>query len=84
MLMIRFFSRLREAAGAGEYAVHLPADVSSVDDLRRHLRGLDPRFDVALADTRGLRIAVNRAMAEPDAPVHDGDEVAFFPPVTGG
>jgi molybdopterin synthase sulfur carrier subunit len=52
--------------------------------LRAHLRGRGGAWQAALADGRLVRMAVNQDMAQPSAAIKAGDEVAFFPPVTGG
>lgn len=78
---VLYFAGLREALGMAGETVELPAGVASVGALRAWLvaGGRDK-----LASAKNLRCAVNQAMAGPEAPVRDGDEVAFFPPVTGG
>lgn len=80
---ILYFAALREQLGQASEQLDLPAGVATVADLRAHLvaRGGDWS---ALAKTGALRVAVNQAMAKPETAVADGDEVAFFPPVTGG
>lgn len=80
---ILYFAGLRERLGRGEEHIELPAGVSNVAALRDHLvaRGA-PWSD--LAGLKNLKAAVNQEMAGLDAPVAEGDEVAFFPPVTGG
>jgi molybdopterin converting factor small subunit len=55
-----------------------------VSDLLDWLRGLGPEYRAALADAARIRVAVNQAHAKPDAAVGRQDEVAIFPPVTGG
>jgi molybdopterin synthase sulfur carrier subunit len=84
MLTIRFFARLRESAGRELLPLRLPEGVTTVAGLRAHLCAIDPQLAAALASTPGLRTAVNLQMALPDTPIREGDEVAFFPPVTGG
>ncbi|MDE3012304.1 MAG: molybdopterin converting factor subunit 1 [Pseudomonadota bacterium] len=84
MLTIRFFARLREETGSAERAVELPREGLTVAQLRGWLRGQDARLAAALDDGRAVRTALNRRMCNGDATVQDGDEVAFFPPVTGG
>ncbi len=84
MLTIRFFARLREEAGQSERRLELPEGVHTVAQLRASLQARDPRLAAALGEQRNIRAAVNQRMCGADAPVHDGDEVAFFPPVTGG
>ena len=80
---ILFFAGLREALGTGTEALALPADVATVGGLRDLLAARGEPW-AALATTRNLRVAVNQQMVGFDAAVKAGDEVAFFPPVTGG
>ena len=83
-LKILFFAGLREALGrSSELLPGIPAGVATVGDLRDHLAARGEPW-TALVATRNLRCAVNQAMVDVAAPVNDGDEVAFFPPVTGG
>jgi molybdopterin synthase sulfur carrier subunit len=78
---ILYFASLREALGVPGETIDLPAGVATVGGLRDWLAGQGRE---RLASARNLRCAVNQDMAGPDAAVADGDEVAFFPPVTGG
>jgi molybdopterin synthase sulfur carrier subunit len=78
---ILYFAGLKEALGRAGESIDLPPDIATAGALREWLAG-DGRG--ALASAKNLRCAVNQAMAGPDAPVRDGDEIAFFPPVTGG
>ena len=79
-----YLARLREAFGRAGEALALPATDASVATVLAALRARGGAFALELASGRAVRIAVNHAMAGSDAPVRDGDEVAFFPPVTGG
>ena len=78
---ILYFAGLKEALGLAGESVDLPAGVTTVGALRDWLveQGRDK-----LARAKNLRCAVNQDMAALDAPVREGDEIAFFPPVTGG
>lgn len=78
---ILYFAGLKEKLGRSGETVDLPADVATVRVLRDWLVG---QGGEALASVKNLRCAVNQDMATLDAAVRDGDEVAFFPPVTGG
>jgi molybdopterin synthase sulfur carrier subunit len=78
---ILYFASLREALGVPGETVDLPPGVVTVGGLRDWLAG---QGRARLASARNLRCAVNQDMAGPDTAVRDGDEVAFFPPVTGG
>jgi sulfur-carrier protein len=80
---LRFFASLREALGPQGDLV-LP-DGSRVQDARDALIARGAPFDAALSRHRLLRAAVNQVLCTDEAsPLQDGDELAFFPPVTGG
>ena len=81
-IQVRYFASLREALGASE-AVEMPAG-SSVGALRDVLLALGGRHAELLARGRAVRSALNQALCDESAPLCDGAEVAFFPPVTGG
>jgi sulfur-carrier protein len=81
-LNVRYFASLREALGSGEsLAVEAGATVGSVRDALIARGGAHAS---ALARGRALRSALNQTLCDESAPVADGAEVAFFPPVTGG
>ena len=82
-MKVLYFASLREALGSGGEDLALPAGIATVGALRDHLAARSDAW-VALTQTKNLRCAVNQRMVGFDAPVSDGDEVAFFPPVTGG
>ncbi len=84
MITLLYFASLREALGTGREKIALPAGVSTLDALRVHLSTRGEAWARTMARGRNLRAAVNQQIADPDTPVKDGDEVAFFPPVTGG
>jgi molybdopterin synthase sulfur carrier subunit len=81
---VLYFAALREQLGTAAEEIELPAGVSTVAALRSHLRGRGGAWERALADSKLVRMAVNQDMAPPTATVKAGDEIAFFPPVTGG
>jgi molybdopterin synthase sulfur carrier subunit len=83
-LTILYFAWLRERTGVAEETVTPPDTVATVADLIAWLRERSPRHAAAFADARVVRCAVNQDFADPATPLHEGDEVAFFPPVTGG
>jgi molybdopterin synthase sulfur carrier subunit len=78
---VLYFAGLREAFGCAGEAIELPANVATVGALRDLLVGQGRDM---LASAKNLRCAVNQEMAGPEVTIKDGDEVAFFPPVTGG
>ena len=81
---ILFFAGLREQLGISGEEIELPADVTSVAGLRSHLMQRGGAWQSAFADKKLVRIAVNQEMVSPVSPIKPGDEIAFFPPVTGG
>jgi len=84
MITLLYFARLREALGTGQEQLALPAGVNTLRMLRAHLALRGDAWAMEMAESRNLRAAVNQTIMTADAPVADGDEVAFFPPVTGG
>lgn len=79
---ILYFAGLREAFGVDGESCDLPAGVRTAGQLRDWL--VAERGRERLATAKNLRCAVNQEMTAFDAAVADGDEIAFFPPVTGG
>lgn len=79
-----YFASLREQLGSSGESLELPAGVADVGALRAYLASRGGAWAAALAETRSLRVAVNQDLANWDTVIRDGDEIAFFPPVTGG
>ena len=84
MITVVYFARLREALGKSGEELALPADVRDLAALRRLLMSRGGAWTDELADGKPVRAAVNQDMADGGTQIRDGDEVAFFPPVTGG
>jgi molybdopterin synthase sulfur carrier subunit len=82
-IKVLYFASLKEALGQGQEDVALPDPVVTVGALCIHLAGRGGEWN-RFVTSRNLRCAVNQEMAALDTPIQDGDEVAFFPPVTGG
>jgi molybdopterin synthase sulfur carrier subunit len=83
-MKLLYFAWLRVKIGRAEESVELPAGVTTVAGLLDWLRTRGPGFAEALKDARIVRVAVNQRYVAGDHPVKPGDEVALFPPVTGG
>jgi sulfur-carrier protein len=83
MVQLRYFASLREALGIGEEQLALPDNITTVAQLSAWLQTRGTDWQLALGDPR-LHTAINQAVVRPDARIHDGDEIAWFPPVTGG
>lgn len=84
MIRLRYFASLRERLGVDEEALALPPGVADVAAVRALLCRRGGAWAEALAESQPVLCAVNQGMARPGDAVADGDEVAFFPPVTGG
>jgi molybdopterin synthase sulfur carrier subunit len=81
---IVYLARLREALARTQEEWPLDAGATSVAVLAAALAARGGAWAHELAQGRAVRVAVNHVMASPDTVVRAGDEVAFFPPVTGG
>jgi molybdopterin synthase sulfur carrier subunit len=84
MITLRYFARLRETFGTAAEQLALPPEVVTLEDVRALLAARGGAWAHELAAGRAFRAAVNHDVAQAQTPVKDGDEVAFFPPVTGG
>ena len=83
-MKVLYFAWLRAKTGTASENISPPAEVRTVGDLMQWLAGNRPGFAEALAAPGVIRAAVNQDYADPEHPVRPGDEIAFFPPVTGG
>jgi len=84
MMKILYFAWLRTKTGIGEETVEPPAEIADVAGLIDWLKTRGPGHAAAFANLAVVRAAVNQEHVAPDHPVTAGDEVAFFPPLTGG
>ena len=84
MVEIFYFARVREELGHAEEQLELPPGVGRVVDLLNLLRDRGEPWATALSADHVLLTSVNQSIARLDTPIQDGDEIAFFPPVTGG
>jgi molybdopterin synthase sulfur carrier subunit len=81
---VLYFASVREKLGKNVEEIDLPPGVATVAGLRNHLRSRGGAWADALAENMLLRTAVNQDMIQAGASIKAGDEIAFFPPVTGG
>lgn len=85
MITILYFARFREKLGLDRETMALPGnDAASVQTVLDQLTGRGGLWAELLGGDRGVLVAVNQEMANRDSRIRDGDEVAIFPPVTGG
>ncbi|MEP7069393.1 MAG: molybdopterin converting factor subunit 1 [Usitatibacter sp.] len=83
-MTLLYFASLRESVGCSREEIALSSGNSTVSSLVEQLRSRDARWTTAFAPGKSWRVAVNQRMADLATPVKPGDEIAFFPPVTGG
>lgn len=83
-MKLLYFAWIRTRIGQAEEELDPPAEVATVADLLGWLEGRGGGYAEALARSDLIRVAVNQEFATPETPVAAGDEVALFPPVTGG
>ena len=83
-MKLLYFAWLRARIGCAEEEVALPREVHDVAGLLDWLRTRGGRYAEALQNLAVVRVAVNQDYVGLEHPVRDGDEVAIFPPVTGG
>ncbi|MNX28948.1 Molybdopterin synthase sulfur carrier subunit [compost metagenome] len=81
MIKVLFFAQVRELVGCDE--IRLPCDHGTAEALRAALCERGDKWALALESGK-LLVAVNQTLVPLETPLNDGDEVAFFPPVTGG
>jgi sulfur-carrier protein len=83
-MRLLYFAWLRAKIGTAEEELALPSQVEDVKSLLRWLKTRGPGYAEALKDLSTVRVAINQDYVGPEHRVRDGDEVAIFPPVTGG
>jgi molybdopterin synthase sulfur carrier subunit len=83
-MTLLYFAWVRQKIGRGEERIELPEHVKTVAQLAEYLRARGGGYNDAFADMTRLRAAVNQEHVGLDAQIAANDEVAFFPPVTGG
>ena len=79
-----YFARIREDIGQSSETISLPDTISDVRDLIDHLRERGENYQAAFKNEAIIRVAVNQTYVDFDHPLQDNDEIAFFPPMTGG
>jgi len=84
LVTLLYFASLRETLGCSREQLALAGSTSTVSSLLDQLRSREGRWTEALAPGKQWRVAVNQQMADLATPLKPGDEIAFFPPVTGG
>jgi molybdopterin converting factor subunit 1 len=84
MADILYFARLAESLGLKSETIDLSAECKTDADLVGLLRTRGEPFDSEFNGDTRILVAINQEMSEPGAEISNTDEIAFFPPVTGG
>ncbi len=79
-----YFAWVRERIGRTDEEVELPADVATIADLVRWLKGRGEEYEYAFENEGVVRAAIDQVHARPNAPLAGAREIAFFPQMTGG
>ncbi len=83
-MTVLYFAWVKEKVGLSEETVTPPAEIATVADLTGWLAARSPRHAEAFKDARLVKAAVDQVHVQPGASIKDAQEIAFFPPVTGG
>lgn len=83
-MIIKYFSWIKEHVGKSEEQIELPDHINDVNELINYLNALDKKYSFFLEKKKLIKIAVNKTYSSFDTNISNNDEVAFFPPVTGG
>ena len=83
-MVIKYFSWIKEHIGKSEEQITIPSDIINVDQLINYLNERDTKYNLLFEKKELIKIAVNKTYSSFDTEVSNRDEIAFFPPVTGG
>ena len=83
-MIIKYFSWIKEHVGKSEEQIELPANINNVNELINYLNEIDKKYNLIFEKKEIIKIAVNKTYSSFDTKVSNSDEIAFFPPVTGG
>ena len=83
-MIIKYFSWIKEHIGKSEEQIELPGHINNVNELINYLNEKDKKYSLIFEKKEIIKIAVNKTYSSFDANINNNDEIAFFPPVTGG
>ena len=83
-MVIKYFSWIKEHIGKSEEQLELPRHINNVNELINYLNELDKKYSLILEKKKLIKIAINKTYSSFDTNISNNDEIAFFPPVTGG
>ena len=83
-MIIKYFSWIKEHVGKSEEQIELPSHINNVNELINYLNEKDEKYSLIFEKKELIKIAVNKSYSSFDTDISNNDEIAFFPPVTGG
>ena len=83
-MKILYFSWIREKVGVSSQEITIDENISDINDLILFLKNLSTKHHNAFSDQNSIRVAINKNFSSFDTKIKNEDEIAFFPPVTGG
>ena len=83
-MVVKYFSWIKEHIGKSEEQIDLPNNITNVNQLINYLNEIDERYNIIFEKKELIKIAVNKTYSSFDDKISNSDEIAFFPPVTGG
>ena len=83
-MVIKYFSWIKEHIGQSEEQIDLPSNITNVNQLINYLNEIDQKYNIIFKKKELIKIAVNKTYSSFDNKISNSDEIAFFPPVTGG
>ena len=83
-MVIKYFSWVRDLAESSEENIQLPANVTTVEELIKFLTKKNKKYEKIFLKNHTVKIAINKVYASSSSTIKNNDEIAFFPPVTGG
>ena len=83
-MIVKYFSWIKEHIGKSEEQIDLPSNITNVNQLINYLNEIDEKYNIIFEKKELIKIAVNKTYSSFDTNINDNDEIAFFPPVTGG
>ena len=83
-MVIKYFSWIKEHIGKSEEQIILPTNINNINQLINYLNEIDEKYKLLYEKKELIKIAVNKTYSSFDTNISNSDEIAFFPPVTGG
>ena len=83
-MVVKYFSWIKEHIGQSEEQIDLPSNITNVNQLINYLNEIDEKYNIIFEKKELIKIAVNKTYSSFDTKISNSDEIAFFPPVTGG